>query len=626
MRTRRFILIYLILGAIFFQQVLAEPAPHYQLPGHSVMMRLSVASNGSFALIAVTLSVYGNPPEGMCPIDSPDTYLTCRELSFMEYLLIEAGDGLEYVNLSPFAAPHNFTFVLPVPFGDEWLLEGTDKLPHACHFGVCSNVSRAFMKFSPGDAQIGEPVNSSGISAEILSSIPELLSSAGEAVNGSLVFRFTYLNKTCSLPIEEFSPYLNRLNFSDSNGLSAMKLLESLKAVPLREGLLIYLPAYGLVPYSTEPYMEKGYLIITNDSDPYEPYLWVAHAGFLSVPTNASTVSLTQELFPPLFYYDGSKLTPLLNFSLERYEWSPPGSRMRLIKTRVFLELPREGELTEDGPSPVPNIPLPLEGRVYLSAIQPMPHYSLREATLIDFCLNFGDCIHAELRNGSLTYLQMPFPGIFAYWQGSWLYRSMDQRECFNFCSYGWNPRYNGSYIYNESERILVPLNTSIGGSVPRIPLGSVPSTLPNGISECVPDQKAARMLREVRVGEGSIFYYPVYTTGVSLKGAERAVVWGTYGEGTAGPLNGTCVFFYYQNGSVVFAMRPKVTYVPVAVGSWRLEVALPYIDVNKTVAVSVGHARGRAKKVCGPALFLLLSLIPLMGRGRAPGSKFRKP
>jgi len=154
MRTSRFLVILLLIGAVLPQQVIAEPAPGYRFPDHPVMMRLSVASNGSFALIGITLSEYGKLPDHMCPIDSPDTYIGCRELSGRKYLLFEVDDGVKYVNLTDSLAGFNFTALSAAPLGRKWFLIGARHIS-PCEFDVCTNVGYTVMEYLPGGNGLG---------------------------------------------------------------------------------------------------------------------------------------------------------------------------------------------------------------------------------------------------------------------------------------------------------------------------------------------------------------------------------------------------------------------------------------------------------------------------------------
>ncbi|NJE41662.1 CGP-CTERM sorting domain-containing protein [Thermococcus sp. GR6] len=639
MKSSRALLLVVIIGALLFPPAHADSASSgYPIPDYPVMMRISVASNGSLALLAITFSVYGNPPEGMCPIDSPDTYLACRELSFRDYLLFEVDDGVKYINVTSVLLPQNFTAFSPAPIGRKWFLAGIRSEYYPCHFGDCFNASYTVMEYFPSEGRIGEPVAVPNLTAETLFNFPRLLSSRATLSNGSLLFYFPYANETYTVPLDTFSPYLELLNFSDSKGLDVEGFLKLLRAVPLRDGFLVYLPTYGLVPYADAPHMEREYLLIRNESSLYISYLWVGHTGFVTFPSNMTNVPLTEELFPPVFYYHDGELKPILEFSLEHYNWSPYGSVGKLIRTHIALKLPPETRAKAGGKSSMPGVNIPTEGRAYLSVLQSMPHYSPENLTFIDFCVNLRDCLHAELRGDSLTYLKLPFPGLFQYSNGSWFYRSMSRRECLNLCARWWSPRYNGTYIYNPIKRELsstIPVNSP--GSSKERGWYHIYSANKTGVrfldynftfhdvpleklSECVPSAEAARMLKGIEVGNGVLLYYPVYTTGVALEGSESAGLWGAYDRYVRVSLNETCILFYYSEDTVKFALKPSTAIVEVPVGEWEMKLSLPYLDLSKSASVSVkypGNEKREESKICGPGLLVGLPLLPLLTRKR---------
>ncbi len=245
--------------------------------------------------------------------------------------------------------------------------------------------------------------------------------------------------------------------------------------------------------------------------------------------------------------------------------------------------------------------------------------------TLIDFCLNSNKCIHAEFENGSLTYLKIPFPGLFHYLNGRWLYHSMDAGSCPEFCIYMRTPRYNRTFVYNPAEKTLIPLESWNSSSSPRraafrhrgpVNKASIP------LQECAPTPEAAKMLKKVRVGDGFIFYYPAYAPEVSILGHETVVLRGSYSSATRARLNETCILFYSLRGNVTFALRPRVVPVNVSVGMWKVELGVPYLDTSNSLNVSVEAPENTSTTetpggdgICGPALLAGLSIIPALIR-----------
>ncbi|WP_297419563.1 hypothetical protein [Thermococcus sp.] len=141
-------------------------------------MHFSVASNGSFAVVGITLSEYGKIPKYMCPIDSPGTYLGCRELSGRKYLLLEIGDGVRYVDLTGSLVGFNFTAISVVPLGKKWFIVGVREIS-PCEFGICPNVSYTVMEYFPG-GRIGRPIPVPRTEAWILFNLPEAMTVGGK--------------------------------------------------------------------------------------------------------------------------------------------------------------------------------------------------------------------------------------------------------------------------------------------------------------------------------------------------------------------------------------------------------------------------------------------------------------
>ncbi|WP_258084844.1 CGP-CTERM sorting domain-containing protein [Thermococcus thermotolerans] len=648
MKSLRAILLLTVLSTLLTPVFPVGPvSAGYSIPDYPVMMRINVASNGSFALIAVTLSAYGNPPNHMCPIDSPDTYIGCRELSFRDYLLFEVGDGLRYVNVTPALSPFNFTIFSPASLNDKWFLTGKRSHHFPCSFGACVDSNYTVVEYWSEGKTVRQPANVSTLTAKVLLDFPKIISSKGVVSGESLLFSFPYINETYAVPLDAFGEYLKLLDFSDSSGLDAERFLGFFQAVPFRDGLILYLPSYGLESYTSAPYMSREYILVENESNPYIPYAWVAHSGLVCFPGNSSGISLTREIFPPVFYYRNGKLRPLLNFSLEALNWTLEGSGEGFTCTRPILETPNETRAKVGGESFVPDLGLPSEkNRIYLSVIRPFPHYSPGNTTIIDFCVNLGNCTHAEFDGRSLTYLKIPFPGLFVYSRDSWLYRSMTHEECRDFCAYWRAPHYNGTFRYDPVKRTLSLLSqenfsgswgepgwyrvykaneTSLRLLDSDYNLHDIPL---KNLLECAQTPEAAKMLRGIDFGDGILFYYPMYAAEVSLKEKETAVLWGSYDSSTEAPLNKTCILFYYSNGSIKFALRPETAPVDVSVGDWKIEMSIPYLDLKNSTDVSVGtnhespptSTSGGSGGICGPAVMVGLSPLPLFLRRKRQG------
>ena len=646
MRTSRFLVILLLIGAVLPQQVIAEPAPGYRFPDHPVMMRLSVASNGSFALIGITLSEYGKLPDHMCPIDSPDTYIGCRELSGRKYLLFEVDDGVKYVNLTDSLAGFNFTALSAAPLGRKWFLIGARHIS-PCEFDVCTNVSYTVMEYLPEGERIGGPVRLSQIDSDILFNLPDVMAVSGTISNGSLVFSFPYANETYSVPVEAFEKYFRLLNLSDSSNLNAESLLKLFRAVPFRGGIILYLPSYGLEAYTSEPYSLREYLLIGNGSSVYFPHMWAGHSDFVCSPNNASVTPLTGRLFPPLLYYHNGKLSPLLNISVETYVQASDGSGGAFTCAQPVLKLPNGALARVGGNSSVPELEIPPdEGRVYISIVRTVPHYSPENFTFVDLCVNREEILHARLGGSSVSFLQTPFLGLFLNVNGSWVYRRLSSGGFRNFCIYYWGPAFNETFIYAPAERVLRPIKESTveyGSSnefrvwkanqsavsfiTPSFDIARIPL---ENLSLCVPSSKTASMLHGVKVGEGILFYYPFYVTGIALEGHGWATVWGDYSSNARTTLDGTCLAFYYSNGRITSALKAETAAVTVPVGNWSVKLGIPYIDTGNALNVSQELPEentpaqtlpgGEGSGVCGPAAIIGFSVIPLLLRKKRRG------
>ncbi|AEK73891.1 hypothetical protein GQS_09990 [Thermococcus sp. 4557] len=646
MRTSRFLVILLLIGAVLPQQVIAEPAPGYRFPAHPVMMHLSVASNGGLALIAITVSEYGKPVEHMCPIDSPDTYIGCRELSGRKYLLFEVGDGVKYVNLTDSLAGFNFTALSAAPVGRKWFLVGARHIS-PCEFDVCTNVSYTVMEYLPEEERIGRPVRLSQIDSDVLFNLPDAMAVSGTISNGSLVFSFPYANETYSVPVEAFEEYLHLLNFSDSSGLNAESLLKLFRAVPFRGGLILYLPSYGIEAYTPEPYSLREYLLIGNRSSVYFPYMWVGHSGFVCSPNNASATPLTGRLFPPLLYYRNGRLSPLFNLSVEVPPSAFGNASETLTCPNPVLKLPNGTLARVGGNSFVPELELsPGEGRVYISIVRTVPHYSPENSTFVDFCVNREKILHAEFSDSSVQFLRMPFPGLFMNVNGSWVYGRLSDRGFRNFCVYYWGPAFNETFVYDPAGRTLRPIEESTveyGSSnefhawkanqsavsfiTPSFDISRIPL---ENLSRCVPSSRAASMLRGVKVGEGILFYYPFYVTGIALEGRGWATVWGDYSSNARTTFDGTCLAFYYSDGRITSALKAETAVVAVPVGNWSVKLVIPYIDTGNALNVSPEPPEENTPAqtlpaeegsgVCGPAAIIGFSVIPLLLRKKRRG------
>ncbi|WP_456444180.1 hypothetical protein [Thermococcus sp.] len=92
-----------------------------------------------------------------------------------------------------------------------------------------------------------------------------------KTLKDSLVFSFPYAGKTRSVPVAAFDEYLQLLNFSDTYGILQKNLLRLFRAVLFRNGVLLYLPGYGLKPYAPEPYSLREYLLVRNELNAYSP-------------------------------------------------------------------------------------------------------------------------------------------------------------------------------------------------------------------------------------------------------------------------------------------------------------------------------------------------------------------
>ncbi|ASJ09647.1 hypothetical protein A3L11_10545 [Thermococcus siculi] len=636
MRTSRFLVLLFIIGAVLPQQVIAGPAPEYRFPDHPVMMRLSVASNGSFALIGITVSEYGKLPDYMCPIDSPDSYIGCRQLSRREYILFEVGDGVKYVNVTNPLTRFNFTVLSVAPLERKWFLTGVRHLS-PCEFDACTNVSYTVMEYLPEEGRIGRPVRLSQLDSEVLFNLPDAMAVSGALSNGSLVFSFPYANETYSVPVGAFEKYLRLLNFSDSSGLNEEGLLKLLRAVPFRGGILLYLPSYGLEAYTSEPYFLREYLLLGNGSSVYSPYMWVGHSGFVCFPNNASATPLTERLFPPLLYYHNGKLTPLLNLSVEPRVRDSEGSGETFTCAQPVLKLPNGTLARVERNSSVPELELPpYEGRAYISIVRTVPHYSPENFTFVDLCVNRRELLHAMVDESSVSFLQMPFLGLFLNVNGSWVYGRLSSGGFKNFCIYDRGPAFNETFAYDPVRRVLSPVPPRVlgGADEPRpwaagggVTALDVPL---DNLSECVPNHKAISMLHGVKVGEGMLFYYPFYVTGIVLEGRGWATVWGDYSSNVHTTLDGTCLAFYYSDGRITSALKAKTAAVTGPVGNWNVKLGIPYINTSNVLNVSLELPEESTptrtlpgeggSSVCGPAAIIGLSLIPLLMRRKRRG------
>jgi len=621
MRAFRIALIALLIASLALPLSAGSPNG-YMFPRHPVMMHLSVASNGSFAVVGITISEYGRIPGYMCPIDSPGTYIGCRELSRREFLILELGNGVKYVNLTGSLAGFNFTSFSVVPIGERWFLIGVKK-GHPCEFGICANVSYTVMEYFPG-GKLGKPVSVPRDEAWVLFHLPEAMAAGGKASDDSLVFSFSYAGENYSVPAEAFRDYLELLNFTDSSGLTNESLLKLFRAVPFRDGVLLYLPGYGLEPYAPEPHSLREYLLVRNELNAYSPFLWAGHKGFVCVPGNGTSKPMTDGIFPPLFYYHGGRLLPVMNISVETFNRTlKDGERFRC--SWPVLGTPNESRAEFGGNSSPPEFKLPKVEGVYTSLIKPMPHYSPNNLTLIDLCLNSGSCLHAEFDGGSLIYLRTPFSGLFFRLNGRWLYHSMNAGDCHEFCIYGRTPRYNRTFLYDPAKKMLIPLDSWSPGSfrektAPQHP-GGENVWRP---SKCIPTPESSKMLKKVRVGDGVMFYYPVYAPRISLKGRETVLLGGPSGLAVFAELNGTCVLFYRAGEGTTFALRPDVMPVSVPVGNWTVELGVPYLDTANSLGVSVeipenttssGTTGTTGPGICGPALLVGLSVVAALIR-----------
>ncbi|WP_457751723.1 CGP-CTERM sorting domain-containing protein [Thermococcus sp.] len=633
MRTAHFLLLLLIVS-ILPQNVTAGTSPDYRFPDHPVMMHLSVASNGSFALIGITLSEYGNIPGYMCPIDSPDTYLSCRELSEREYLLIEVGNGLKYINLTKPLDRFNFTTFSVVPVWEKWYLEGVHYFP-PYGFGLYTNASYTLMEYFPEEKRIGKPVRLPQIDSEVLFSLPDAMGVGGTVSNGSLVFSFPYTNETYSVPVEAFEKYLHLLNFTDSSGLNSEKLLELFRAVPFRGGILLYIPDYGLEGYTPKPHFTREYLLIGNKAEAYSPVLWVGHSGFVSFPNNASSGTLTEGLFPPIFYYHDGHLDPLLKLSLEVRTCAPEGYGWTFTCAQPVLKLPNGTSVQIVGDSSVPGVEVPPDnGRVYISIVHILPHYSPENFTFVDLCVNRREILHAEIGSSGTSMLNMPFPGLFSSLNGSWVYNRLSNEGLRDLCLYHWRPSFNETFLFDPVKLTLHPLRKP-NNSTPRVtnrdesgfitaPTGVSGPSL-EGVSQCVPLIGAASMVRGVKVGSGVLFYYPIYVTGIALKGHGWAVVWGGYSSNTPVALNDTCLAFYYSDGRITSVLKADTTVVNVPVGRWSVGLEVPYIDMKNVLNASLEvpsqiPPEEGGTGICGPAAIVGFSLVPLLLRRKRRG------
>ena len=624
MRAFKIVLLALLISSLTLP-LASGFSEEYRFPWHPVMMDISIASNGSFAIAGITLSEYGKIPDHMCPIDSPGTYIGCRDLSRREYLIVEIGDGVRYVNATPAIGRFNFTAISIAPIGKRWFIVGIQQ-GTPCEFTICPNASYTVMEYFPGEDRIGRPVHLSWAEAQVLFHLPDAISSGGEASNGSLVFSFPYAGENYSVPTEALGDYLKLLNFTDSSGLMSESLLKLFRAVPFRGGVLLYLPSYGLEPYTPESYSFREYLLVRNEFNLYSPFDWIGHSGFVCLPDNGTLGDLTKGIFPPLLYYRGGKLIPVMNISVEAFNRTL-GEGERFLCSWPVMRIQNGSRAEFGGSSSPPEFELPKDKGAYISVLKPMPHPSPNNMTLIDFCLNSNNCMHAEFENGSLTYLKIPFPGLFYYLNGRWLYRSIDSRVCSEVCTYGDTSRYNRTFVYNPAEKTLIPLESWNSSSSPRRAAfqhrGPVNKTsIP--LQECAPTPEAAKMLKKVRVGDGFIFYYPAYAPRVSILGHETVVLWGSYSSATRARLNETCILFYSLGGNITFALKPKIAPVNVSVGMWNVELGVPYLDTSNSLNVSVEVPENTSTTetpggggICGPALLVGLALTPALMRRR---------
>ncbi len=132
-------------------------------------------------------------------------------------------------------------------------------------------------------------------------------------------------------------------------------------------------------------------------------------------------------------------------------------------------------------------------------------------------------------------------------------------------------------------------------------------------------------MLKKVRVGDGFIFYYPAYAPKVSILGHETVVLRGSYSSATRARLNETCILFYSFGGNITFALKTKIVPVNVSVGTWKVELGVPYLDTSNSLNVSVEVPGNTSTTetpggggICGSALLVGLLLVPaLMGAAR---------
>ena len=364
MRAFKIVLLALLISSLALP-LASGFSEEYTFPWHPLMMDISVASNGSFAIVGITLSEYGKIPDHMCPIDSPGTYIGCRDLSRREYLIVEIGDGVRYVNATAALEGFNFTAISVAPVGKRWFIVGV-KQGAPCEFGVCPNASYTVMEYFPDEDRVGRPLHLPWAEAQVLFHLPDAISTGGEISNGSLVFSFPYAGENYSVPTEALGDYLKLLNFIDSSGLTNESLLKLFRAVPFRGGVLLYLPSYGLEPYTPEPYSFREYLLVRNEFDLYSPFGWIGHSGFVCLPDNGTPGNMTKGIFPPLLYYRGGGLIPLMNISVNAFNRTLEDGE-RFLFSWPMMRIQNESRAEFGGSSSLPEFKLPESEGVYLS-------------------------------------------------------------------------------------------------------------------------------------------------------------------------------------------------------------------------------------------------------------------
>ncbi|WP_297419572.1 CGP-CTERM sorting domain-containing protein [Thermococcus sp.] len=95
-----------------------------------------------------------------------------------------------------------------------------------------------------------------------------------------------------------------------------------------------------------------------------------------------------------------------------------------------------------------------------------------------------------------------------------------------------------------------------------------------------------------------------------------------SYDSATLVGLNETCILFYDSGGNITFALKLRIVSVNVSIGTWKVELGIPYLDTSNSVAVSI-DAPGNTSTtrtpeshgICGPAFLVGLTLVPVLLR-----------